>query len=106
MKKEKTVAQLYKQFCNTYSIKQLEENRELLSLQLYFQNRCHMAGGNYVHVPEFEMRKLIKRHLGYRFPERKSALRKGAIDNRKDESKSGMSAAKIMANEPLSTISY
>ncbi len=87
MKKEKTVAQLYKQFCDTFSTSQVEGNRELFSLQMYLQNKRHMAGGNYVHVPEFGMRKLIKRHLGYSFPEKKSARRPGAIDNRKDESK-------------------
>ncbi len=67
MIEEKIVAELYKQFCSTYTIDQVDENEELKTLHQYLQEKYHMAGGNYIHIPAKEMRELIKKYLNYFF---------------------------------------
>jgi len=67
METEKTVLELYKQFCSTYTIDQVDENEELQTLHQYLQEKYHMAGGNYIHIHIKEVRELIKKYLNYSF---------------------------------------
>lgn len=65
--KEKTCKELFNEFKQKFTTDQVNESRELGDIYAYFQNRCSMANGNYIHTPNNRLVMLIEKHMGHTY---------------------------------------
>jgi hypothetical protein len=65
--KQKTVKQLYDEFCAKYTVDQVSHDKELSMIYAYLQYQCSMANGNYTHIPGPAMQGMVEKHLEYEY---------------------------------------
>ena len=70
----KTIAELWQEFDNRYSVLEIARSNELQFLFQYLQREMKTENGNHVKVPSAFVQRLIRKHLNYSFPVEKCKL--------------------------------
>lgn len=65
--KEKTVKQLYDEFCAKYSLDQISHNQELSMVFAYLQYECSRGQGRLMKTPAKKMQDLVEKYLEYEY---------------------------------------
>ena len=65
MKKQKTIRQLYTEFCERYTTDEVADDNEKQVLLQYLSNQMKRFNGDFIHIPSHYLCELIRKHLGY-----------------------------------------